>query len=309
MKYTVIAAPPIAQPIQGGVPATALDDRSHRPELAREDEQRSHPQDAGRRTPEPRRCNDARGSRRPCEAGAAAASRRIAGPIQSARTTDPIAAEPTHHHAAMPCVYPRRRGADGRSGADVRGEHGRKQQARAETPARDEEVAGAAHTAANPQTERHQRQRVAEEDDEVEVHFRSRTAGIAGDAGGLARGAHDGVGHDFGGERADLPGVGVAGASPVASVKMTSPSPGVCDGASARAKPSCAICDTRVASVFVRRAFVATTPSVVFCRRRRRSGAAGAQDLAARRRTPCHLPCGRRPPPGRSPDRSRRRPR
>ena len=50
-----------------------------------------------------------------------------------------------------------------------------------------------------------------------------------GDARGLARGAHDGVGHDVRGERADLAGIGEA-AAPVASVKMTSPSPGVCDG-------------------------------------------------------------------------------
>ena len=39
----------------------------------------------------------------------------------------------------------------------------------------------------------------------------------------------------------------------------------------ARAKPSCAICATRVASVFVSRALVATTPRVVFCAGRRRS--------------------------------------
>ena len=35
------------------------------------------------------------------------AARQIRGPIQSARTTVPKPAEPTHHHAATPSRYPK----------------------------------------------------------------------------------------------------------------------------------------------------------------------------------------------------------
>ena len=64
--------------------------------------------------------------------------------------------------------------------------------------------------------------------------------------------------------------------APVASAKIVSPSDGVCDGTIARAKPSCAISATRSACAFVSRAFVATTPMVVFSR-----VAAGAPIAAA----------------------------
>ena len=36
----------------------------------------------------------------------ASATRRIAGPTENASTVDPIAADPTHHHAATPLRYP-----------------------------------------------------------------------------------------------------------------------------------------------------------------------------------------------------------
>ena len=65
---------------------------------------------------------------------------------------------------------------------------------------------------------------------------------------------------------------------PVASAKIASPSPDVCAGTMARAKPSCAICATFVACAFVRTALVATTPMVVF------SSGAGVRRKSARRR-------------------------
>src|SRR2546430_3437144 len=51
---------------------------------------------------------------------------------------------------------------------------------------------------------------------------------------------------------------------PVAREKIVSPSPLVCDGAIALAYPSSAISAMRAASAFDNRAFVATTPIVVF---------------------------------------------
>jgi hypothetical protein len=33
--------------------------------------------------------------------------RQMRGPMNSARKTDPIAADPFHHHALMPSLYPR----------------------------------------------------------------------------------------------------------------------------------------------------------------------------------------------------------
>src|SRR6185503_19495210 len=54
-----------------------------------------------------------------------------------------------------------------------------------------------------------------------------------------------------------------AGRACVASVKIKSPSTGVWIGAIARAKPSCAISETLVASVLVNVALVAITPRVV----------------------------------------------
>ena len=97
--------------------------------------------------------------------------------MKIASTTDPMAADPDPPPRGDPVGVPERRRPDGRSRADIRREHRRKQQAGAKTPARDEEVAGAADAAPDPQAERHQRQRVADEHDEVKVHFRSRTAG------------------------------------------------------------------------------------------------------------------------------------
>ena len=85
----------------------------------------------------------------------------------------------------------------------------------------------------------------------MEVHFEIADGGNARDAGRLARGADDRVGHDLGGERADCAdvgrGAGRAGGEredDVAVARRVA-------GAIARAKPSCAICDTRVASVLV----------------------------------------------------------
>src|SRR5947207_3382596 len=71
---------------------------------------------------------------------------------------------------------PERRRADCRSGADIRREHRRKQQAGAETPARDKEIAGSAHASPDPESKGHQRQRVADENDEIKSHFKSRRA-------------------------------------------------------------------------------------------------------------------------------------
>jgi hypothetical protein len=51
---------------------------------------------------------------------------------------------------------------------------------------------------------------------------------------------------------------------PVASAKIVSPSPLVCEGTIARANPSCAIWATFLAWALVSFALVATTPSVVF---------------------------------------------
>ena len=151
-----------------------------------------------------RRCNGTRGSRRRCADRAAAATRRIAGPIQNARTSDPSAADPTHHHAATPLQVTLRGRADGRSGADVRRQHGRKDQPGSEPAAGDEEVGAVAYASAEPQAERHQPQRVHAEDRRVAGSLRrSRSGGVAGHAGRLADGADDRVGHHLGGELAD----------------------------------------------------------------------------------------------------------
>jgi len=66
-----------------------------------------------------------------------------------------------------------------------------------------------------------------------------------------------------------------------------------------RAKPSCAICATFVASVFVSVTFVATTPIDVFCPARERPGAAPARSASIAPRSP--LPSGVRTPASRRP--------
>jgi hypothetical protein len=83
-----------------------------------------------------------------------AAARRIAGPIQSASTSEPTAADPTHHTADRPVAVTKTRGADSRSRADVRREHRREDQARAEPTAGDEEISCGLHAATDPKPER-----------------------------------------------------------------------------------------------------------------------------------------------------------
>ena len=100
----------------------------------------------------------------------AAETWRIAGPIHSARISEPIAADPTHHQAATPPDVAARRRADRRSGPDIGGEHRREEQAGPEPPAGDEKIRRAPHAAADPQSERHQQERVGAEDEHVEVH-------------------------------------------------------------------------------------------------------------------------------------------
>ncbi len=84
---------------------------------------------------------------------------------------------------------------------------------------------------------------------------------------------------------------------PVASAKIASPSPEVCAGTIARARPSCAICAILVACVFVNAALVATTPIVVCCSGSgARTACAECAARRGRRRAPCRprFACRRR---------------
>src|SRR5262245_54560191 len=109
----------------------------------------------------------------------AAANRRIRGPIHSASTTEPRAAAPPGGQAVSVAETGR---ADGRSPADVGGEHRREDEAGAEPAAGDEEVPRARDPPADPQPETDQQRRVAEQEAEVQRHRarycgRSRAAG------------------------------------------------------------------------------------------------------------------------------------
>ena len=88
---------------------------------------------------------------------------------------------------------------------------------------------------------------------------------------------------------------------PVASAKTVSPSAGVCTGQIARANPSCAICASFAACVFVSRALVATTAERRVLGRRggtgsaaRRSRRTSASDRPSSVRTPATTCAGRR---------------
>ena len=213
-------------------PGDGADDRPHRPELTREDEQRPQPEDAGGQR--------ADGSAVTVLEIVADRAELVRGGLPSHRGTNPEGEHdgPDGRRTDPPprrdAVRVAERGRpDGRSGADVRGEHRRKQQPGAETPARNEKVAGTPHAASDPQTERHQHERVAEQNDEVEVHFRSRTAGIP--ATPVAWRAARTMASAMTSAASAPTWPASEPAAPVASVKMTSPSPGVCEGASARA--------------------------------------------------------------------------
>ena len=96
---------------------------------------------------------------------------------------------------------------------------------------------------------------------------------------------------------------GLAVQRPVARANTVSPSPVVCDGLIARARPSSAISATRFISAFVSRALVATTAIVVFSPARGRAAAgerAGAQQHARVGERFAVCACARQPRPRRS---------
>ena len=149
-----------------------LEDHAHREQLSGEDEQRADPQESG----------DQRAHRRPI-----AKLEVVADRPQVARRRHPPdrgpdperqdrAAERGRSHPP-----PRRDAAriaergrvDGRSGADVRGQHRREDQARAERAAGDEEIRCAADAAADQLADADQQGRVGEQERELEVHERS----------------------------------------------------------------------------------------------------------------------------------------
>ena len=87
------------------------------------------------------------------------------GPTQNASTSDPMAGRPDPPPRGEAVAIAEARGADRRSGADVRRQHRREQQARAERAAGDEEVARPLQPRATHTPERDLRERVGDDDE------------------------------------------------------------------------------------------------------------------------------------------------
>src|SRR5439155_13604145 len=146
----------------------------------------------------------------------------MAGPIQNARTREPMAAEPTHHQATTPFRYPRDvaptvEPAPMFAASIVEktspGPRRRPATKKSEAPATLRPIHRPSPISASEYEARRTRCRLNDRGSIAQARLPDEIAegGNAGDAGRLTCGTHDGVGHGFGCERTDLSNVGVDG--------------------------------------------------------------------------------------------------